>query len=70
MPDDHQARGVVEAILPRALFRVRLEDGAALTASLASQARRVTVKLLPGDSVTVEVSPYDPTKGRITERLK
>ncbi len=70
MPEHHEAQGVVEAVLPRSLFRVRLADGAAITASLATQARRVTVKVLPGDRVTVEVYPYDPTKGRITERLK
>ncbi len=62
-------RGVIEAVLPRALYRVRLDDGAEITAALASKARQVTVKLMPGDDVLVELSPYDPTRGRIKERL-
>ncbi|MEM7437749.1 MAG: translation initiation factor IF-1 [Myxococcota bacterium] len=63
------ARGVIEAVLPRALYRVRLDDGVEITASLTSKARQVTVKLNPGDGVMVERSPYDPTRGRIKERL-
>ncbi|MDH3728936.1 MAG: translation initiation factor IF-1 [Myxococcales bacterium] len=62
-------RGVIEAVLPRALYRVRLDDGVEITASLASKARQVTVRLMPGDDVLVELSPYDPTRGRIKERL-
>ena len=69
MAEDEGARGTVEAVLPRALYRVKLDDGVAVVASLSSHARGVTVKLLPGDSVVVHVSPYDPTKGRITKRL-
>jgi translation initiation factor IF-1 len=63
------ARGTIEAVLPRALYRVRLDSGEEITASVTTKARQVTVKLLPGDSVTIEVSPYDPTRGRIRERL-
>ena len=48
---------------------VRLDDGEEITASVSSKARQVTVKLLPGDGVAVEISPYDPTRGRIKERL-
>ena len=44
-------------------------DGEEITASVSNKARQVTVKLLPGDGVTVEISPYDPTRGRIKERL-
>lgn len=62
-------RGVIEAVLPRALYRVRLDDGVEITASLASKARQVTVRLIPGDDVLVELSPYDPTRGRIKKRL-
>jgi len=62
-------RGVIEAVLPRALYRVRLDDGVEITASLASKARQVTVRLMPGDDVLVQLSPYDPTRGRIKERL-
>jgi len=69
MSEAKTARGVIEEVLPKALYRVRLDDGARIRASLSSRARQVTVKLNPGDEVTVEVSPYDPTRGRIRERL-
>lgn len=70
MTDARTARGTIEQVLPRALYRVRLDDGAQITASVSNTARQVTVKLLPGDGVTVEISPYDPTRGRIKERLR
>ncbi len=60
--------GVIEAVLPKALYRVRLTSGKTITASIASSARRVTIKFLPGDHVTVEISPFDPTRGRIQAR--
>jgi len=63
------ARGTIEAVLPRALYRVRLDGGEQITASVSTKARQVTVRLLPGDGVLVEISPYDPTRGRIKERL-
>ena len=69
MSDANIARGTIEAVLPRALYRVRLDGGEEITASVSAKARQVTVKLLPGDGVTVEISPYDPTRGRIKERL-
>ena len=69
MADQTTARGVIEAVLPRALYRVRLDDGVEITASLSAKARQVTVKLIPGDGVVVERSPYDPRRGRIKERL-
>ena len=69
MSETNTTRGTIEAVLPRALYRVRLDDGAEITASLSSKARQVTVKLLPGDGVMVHMSPYDPTRGRIEERL-
>ena len=69
MTEAKTARGTIEAVLQRALYRVRLDDGENITASLSNKARQVTVKLLPGDGVTVEISPYDPTRGRIKERL-
>ena len=61
--------GFILATLPKALFRVQLDSGERITASLSSQAKRVTIKLLPGDRVSVESSPFDPTRGRITGRL-
>ena len=69
MTEANTTRGIIEAVLPRALYRVRLEGGAQITASVSTKTRQVTVKLLPGDGVMVELSPYDPTRGRIKERL-
>ena len=69
MTESKTTRGTVETVLPRALYRVRLEDGDEITASVSAKARQVTVKLLPGDGVMVQVSPYDPTRGRIEEKL-
>jgi translation initiation factor IF-1 len=69
MTEANTAQGTIEAVLPRALYRVRLDDGARITASVSTKARQVTVKLLPGDAVKVELSPFDPTRGRIQERL-
>jgi len=69
MTNANIARGTIEEVLPRALYRVRLDDGATVTASVSNKLRQITVKLLPGDGVTVEISPYDPTRGRIKERL-
>ena len=69
MIETRTTRGTVEAVLPRALYRVKLDDGREITASVSAKARQVTVRLLPGDGVTVEISPYDPTRGRIKERL-
>ncbi len=69
MTETNTTRGTIEAVLPRALYRVRLDDGEEVTASVSAKARQVTVRLLPGDGVMVEVSPYDPTRGRIKERL-
>jgi translation initiation factor IF-1 len=68
MSEANIARGTIEAVLPRALYRVRLDSGEDITASVSSKAKQVTVKLLPGDGVLVEISPYDPTRGRIKER--
>ncbi|MGB5696110.1 MAG: translation initiation factor IF-1 [Polyangiales bacterium] len=70
MNEPKTTRGTIEALLPRALYRVRLDGGEEITASASAQARQVTVKLLPGDVVMVETSPFDPTRGRIRERLK
>jgi len=69
MTEARTTRGTIETVLPRALYQVRLDDGAKVTASLSAKARQVTVKLLPGDGVMVEISAYDPTRGRIQERL-
>ncbi len=58
---------VVEA-LPDARFKVRLENGQELLAYVSGKMRKFFIRILPGDRVTVEMSPYDLTKGRITYR--
>ncbi|MDO8529834.1 MAG: translation initiation factor IF-1 [bacterium] len=60
---------VVEA-LPNAFFKVSLEDGQEVMGFLSGKMRLNRIKILPGDKVTLEMSPYDDTKGRIVYRLK
>ena len=60
---------VVEA-LPNATFRVELENGHRLLAHISGKLRTNFIRILPGDKVTLEMSPYDLTKGRITWRSK
>jgi translation initiation factor IF-1 len=60
-----ETEGTVEKALPKGLFRVRSDDGQIITASLGGVARQVTVKVIPGDRVVLEISALDPTRGRI-----
>jgi translation initiation factor IF-1 len=69
MTEAKTTHGTIESVLPRALYRVRLDDGEEITASVSTKARQVTVQFLPGDGVMVEISAYDPTRGRIKEKL-
>lgn len=62
--------GQVLEALPGTLFRVKLEDGNLILAHLAGKLRVHRIKVLPGDKVTVEMTPYDDTKGRIVYRGK
>ncbi|MCD6550148.1 translation initiation factor IF-1 [bacterium] len=62
--------GIVVEALPSASFKVKTEDGSELLAHLSGKMRRFRIKILPGDKVTVEVSPYDRTRGRIIYRKK
>ncbi len=62
--------GVVEELLPNATFRVKLENGHELIAHTAGKMRKNRIRVLAGDKVLVEMSPYDLTKGRITYRFK
>jgi translation initiation factor IF-1 len=62
--------GVVEEALPNAMFRVKADNGLAVLATISGRMRQYYIKILPGDRVTVEVSPYDPSRGRITYRHK
>ena len=60
--------GVIIQALSNAMFRVELENGHIITAHISGKMRKFYIKLLPGDKVKLEVSPYDLTKGRITYR--
>ena len=60
--------GVVSEILPNAMFRVKLENGHIVTAHAAGKLRKNRIRVLQGDKVQVEMTPYDLTKGRITFR--
>ena len=62
--------GRVTESLPNAMFRVRLENGHEILAVISGKMRMHYIKILVGDRVTVEMSPYDLTKGRITYRYK
>lgn len=61
--------GTVEEALPNAMFRVNLDNGKLILAHVSGKIRVHYIKIVPGDSVMVEMSPYDLTKGRITKRL-
>jgi translation initiation factor IF-1 len=60
---------VVEA-LPNTMFRVKLQNGVVILAHVSGKIRMHYIRILPGDRVTVEISPYDVTRGRITFRYK
>ncbi len=62
--------GTVLEPLPNAMFRVELENGHVILAHISGKMRMHYIKILPGDKVKVEMTPYDLTKGRITYRLK
>ncbi len=62
--------GVVTELLPNAMFRVRLENDHIILAHTSGKMRKNRIRVLVGDTVTVEMTPYDLTKGRITFRQK
>lgn len=62
--------GTVVEPLPNAMFRVQLESGKVILAHISGKMRMHYIRILPGDKVTVQISKYDPTKGRITYRHK
>ncbi|MEK6615905.1 MAG: translation initiation factor IF-1 [Bacteroidota bacterium] len=62
--------GTITEALSNAMFRVKLENGHIITAHISGKMRMHYIKLLPGDKVRLEMSPYDLTKGRITFRYK
>ena len=65
-----QVEGSVVEALPNATFRVELENGHRLLAHISGKMRMHFIKILPGDKVTVELSPYDLSRGRIVYRYK
>lgn len=64
-----EMHGVVEECLPAASFRIRLDNGQIIRGHLAGKMRLNRIRLLPGDQVKVEITPYDLTKGRIVYRF-
>ena len=65
-----EIEGVVVEKLPNAMFKVELENGHIVLAHISGKLRMNFIKILPGDKVTIELSPYDLTRGRITWRAK
>ena len=68
--DAIQATGVVVKVLPATLYRVKLENGHELLAHISGKMRKNFILITSGDRVTLEISPYDLTKGRIVYRFK
>lgn len=65
-----QAEGTVVEPLPNAMFKVKLANGKEILAHISGKMRMNYIRILPGDKVTLELSPYDLTRGRITYRAK
>lgn len=65
-----ELEGKVLDTLPNTMFRVELENGHVVTAHISGKMRKNYIRILTGDTVTVEISPYDLTKGRITFRAR
>lgn len=65
-----EVEGVVKEPLPNAMFKVELENGHEVLAHVSGKIRMHFIRILPGDKVTVQLSPYDLTRGRITYRYK
>ena len=65
-----EVEGVVEEAMPNAMFLVRLENGHQVLGHISGKMRKFYIRILPGDRVKVELSPYDLIRGRITYRFK
>ena len=65
-----EVEGKVLEALPNAMFQVELENGHVVLAHVSGKIRRNFIRILPGDKVTIELTPYDLTRGRITYRFK
>jgi len=68
--DTIKVDGVIKEALPNATFKVELENGHIIIAHVSGKMRMHYIKMVPGDKVKIEISPYDLTKGRITYRNK
>lgn len=68
--DNIEAEGVVTEVMRNAMFKVKLTNGHIITATISGKLRMHYIRVLAGDTVKVEMSPYDITKGRITWRSK
>ena len=68
--DTIEMQGTVIEVLPNTDFRVKLENDHVITAHISGRMRKNYIRILNGDSVTVEMSPYDLSKGRVTYRYK
>ena len=68
--DNIELEGVVTETLPNTMFRVKLENGHQITAHISGKMRKNYIRILTGDKVRVEMTPYDLSKGRITYREK
>ncbi|VAW35192.1 Translation initiation factor 1 [hydrothermal vent metagenome] len=68
--DAIEVEGTIIEPLPNAMFRVELDNGHKVLAHISGKMRMHYIKILPGDRVTVELSPYDLTRGRVTFRSK
>lgn len=65
-----EAEGVVKQVLPNTQYRVELDLGVLVLAQACGKMRKFRIRILPGDRVKLELSPYDPTRGRITYRYR
>lgn len=65
-----ELEGTIQESLPNAMFRVELENGIVILAHISGKIRKNFIRILPGDRVKVELTPYDLTRGRITYRMK
>jgi translation initiation factor IF-1 len=65
-----EVMGEIDETLPNAMFRVKLENGHMVLAHVAGKMRMHFIRILPGDKVKIELTPYDLTRGRITYRFK
>lgn len=68
--DQIEMEGTVQDVLPNTMFRVQLENGHIVTAHISGKMRKNYIRILKGDKVTVQLTPYDLTKGRITFRSR